>query len=77
MAEGNAAFHAARSLLAQLGERQRADELLEVPDALARIALGRVLPLHLDECAEAAHYAAASDSFVTKPAPPEERGASS
>jgi hypothetical protein len=77
VAERDAALHAARALLAQLGDRERADELLEIADTLARIALGRVLPRHLDECADAAHYAAASDSFVTKPAPPEESGASS
>ena len=29
-------------LLAQLGQRQRADELAEVADALARVALGRL-----------------------------------
>src|SRR5579871_2838533 len=39
--ERHAALHAARGLLAQLRQRQRADELAEVTDALAGIALRR------------------------------------
>ena len=42
VAERHAALHAAGRLLAQLGQRQRADELAHVADALARVALGRL-----------------------------------
>ena len=74
VAEGHAALHAARALLAQLAQRQRADELAQVADALARVALRRLLPADLDERPDPPHYAAASDSLVTNPTPPAETG---
>ena len=42
VAERHAALHAARALVAQLDERQRADELAVVADPLAGLALGAV-----------------------------------
>ncbi len=74
VAERHAALHAARRLLAQLHERQRADELAHVADPLARRALGRLDPVRRQEGADLAHQAASSDSRVTKPAPPAETG---
>ncbi len=58
--ERHTALHAARGLRAQLRQRQRADELVEVVDALARVALRRRRPAELLERTELAHYAAAS-----------------
>jgi hypothetical protein len=55
VAERHAALHAAGTLRAQLAERQRADELVKVTGPLARVALGRVLALKLDEAADLAH----------------------
>ena len=62
MAERHAALHAAGSLLAQLDERQLADELEVVADTLRRRALRRVRARELLEAADFAHYAASSDS---------------
>ena len=79
-AERDAALHAARALLPQLDERQRADELAVVADPLSGVALRRVLPAVLEEAAELAHQAAApalSVSVVRKPSPPLETGWSS
>src|SRR4051794_15252152 len=53
--ERDAALHAARALLAQLDERQRADELPQVAGPLARIALGRLAPVDLQERADPPH----------------------
>ena len=44
MAERHPALHAARTLAAELGERQRADELAHVADALGGVALERIGP---------------------------------
>ena len=55
VAEGHAALHAARALLAQLDERERLDELAVVADALARRALRRLGAGDLQEGAELAH----------------------
>ena len=78
MAERNAALHAAGRLLAQLDERQRADELAEVADALRRRALRRLDAVQVEEGADLAHYAAASSvSVVKKPPPPAETGSAS
>ena len=76
MAERHAALHAARALLAQLDERQRAHELAVVADALARRALRRLRARELLEAADLAHQAAASssDSRVKRPWPPAETG---
>ena len=57
MAERHAALHAARALLLQLDERQRAHELAVVADALARNALGRIRAGELLEAADLAHLA--------------------
>ena len=74
MAERHAALHAAGSLRAQLGERQRADELADVADALRGRAPGRFGAAEAEEGADLAHQAASSDSLVTKPTPPAETG---
>ena len=71
MAEGDAALHAARALLLEHRQVDRAHELAEVADALARIALGLLDPPVLEEAAELAHQAASSDSVVRKPLPVE------
>ena len=57
MTERDAALHAAGGLLAQLDERQRADELAEVADALGRRPLGRLDAVQVEEGADLAHYA--------------------
>ncbi len=76
--ERHPALHAARGLLAQLRERQGADELAEVADALRWIALRLALPRNLFECTDATHQAAApSLSRVNTPIPPAESGRSS
>src|SRR5207302_7851697 len=62
MAERHAALHAAGSLLAQLDERQLADELDAVADTLRRRAPRRVRARELLEAADFAQYAASSDS---------------
>ena len=80
LAERDAALHAARALLRQLDERQRADELAVVADPLAGVALRRVAAVVLEEAAQLAHQTAAcalSDSVVRKPSPPLETGWSS
>ena len=74
MAERHAALHAARALLAQLDERQRAHELEVVADALGGRALRRLRARELLEAADLAHYAASSDSRVKRPWPPAETG---
>ena len=55
VAEGHAAVHAARTLLAQLGLGARELELLVVVHAFGRIPLGDVTALDLQEAAELAH----------------------
>ena len=76
VAERDAALHAARRLLTQLGQRQRPDELAEVADALRRGALGRLAAPDPDECSVAAHSGGLpSVSRVTKPAPPADASA--
>jgi hypothetical protein len=55
MAERHAAFHAPCALFLQLEERQRADELAVVADALARAALGRIRATELLEAADFTH----------------------
>src|SRR6185436_13579814 len=70
MAERHAALHAARALRLELDERERLDELAVVADALPRVALRRVVAVVLEEAAQLPHYAASSDSVMTKPAPP-------
>ena len=76
VAERHAALHAARSLVAELEQRKRADELPMVTDALARNALGRIGAVELLERADFAHYAASSvsDSRVKRPWPPADTG---
>ena len=63
MAERDAALHAAGRLLAQLDDRQRADELAVVADALGRRALGRLDSVQVEERADLAHQAAASSEL--------------
>src|SRR6266536_2545619 len=73
LAERDAALHAARSLPPEIGQRERADELAVVADALARVALGRVSPVMLEKAAQLAHQPAArvgSVSVVRNPPPP-------
>ena len=77
MTERDAALHAAGGLLAQLDERQRADELAEVADALRRRPLGRLDAVQVEEGADLAHYAASSVSVVKNPPPPAETGSAS
>src|SRR6478752_1268031 len=72
--ERHAALHAAGSLRAQVCERQRADELADVADALAGGAAGRFRAAKAEEGPDLAHQAASSDSLVTKPTPPAETG---
>jgi hypothetical protein len=55
VAEGDAALHAPCGLLLQNRQVERAHELAEVADPLARIALGLLHPLILEEAAELAH----------------------
>ena len=77
VAERNAALHAPRTLVPQLEQRQRPDELAHVLDALRRIALERLGPVELEKRAELTHYAASSLSVVKKPPPPVETALSS
>ena len=77
VAKRNAALHAAGALMLQLDERQRADELAVVADALGRRPLGRVGARELLEAADLAHYATASSvsvSRVKRPWPPADTG---
>ena len=55
MAERHAALHAARSLVTELEQRKRADELPMVTDAFAGDALGRIGAAELLERAELSH----------------------
>ena len=55
VAERHAALHAARRLLAQLDERQRADELAEVADALGRRRSGASTRFRLRKAPMLAH----------------------
>ena len=71
VAERDTALHAARALLLQHRQLDRAHELAEVADPLARIALRLLDPLVLEEAAELAHQAASSDSVVRNPLPVE------
>ncbi len=57
VAEGDAAFHAAGALVAQLGDGTLGDELLVVARALAGIAIGDAVALYLKEPAQLAHQA--------------------
>src|SRR2546423_939967 len=73
LAKRHPALHAARALVAQLSERQRADELAVVADPFARIPFGRVPATVLQEGAKLAHQTAAragSVSVVRNPSPP-------
>ena len=74
LAERHAALHAAGGLRAQLGERQRADELAHVADAFRGRARGASARPRLEEGADLSHQAASSDSLVTKPTPPADTG---
>ena len=69
VAERHPALHAARALLLQHRQLDRAHELAVVADPLARVALGLLDPPVLEEAAELAHHAASSDSVVTNPLP--------
>ena len=73
VAERDAALHAARRLLLQLDEREHADELAMVADALAGRALERLRARELLEAADLAHY---SVSVVNNPWPPAETACS-
>ena len=78
VAERHPALHAARALVAQLEQRQRAHELAHVVHALLRIALERLRARDLEEGTELAHQRAPSSvSAVKKPPPPVETGWSS
>ena len=77
VAERDRALHAAGALGAQLEDRQRADELLVVADPLCGIPLDGSGAVELEEAAELAHQAGASDSVVRKPSPPLETAARS
>ena len=68
--ERHAALHAPRALRAQREQRQRADELAVVADALTGLALDRLRAVVLEEAAKLAHQASPSDSVVRKPSPP-------
>ena len=69
VAERDAALHAARALLLQLDERERAHELAVVADALAGRTLGRERAAVSLEAADLSHHAA---SVMKRPCPPPE-----
>jgi hypothetical protein len=61
VAERHAAVHAARALLAQLGDRPRDGELVVVAQALERVALLDRRTADPHEASELAHQAGTSD----------------
>ena len=55
VAEGNAAIHAARRLVAQLRLRQRRDEFAKVPDAVFDRLVVAIVALELEETCDLTH----------------------